>query len=71
MSTGVKKLSKFIQSSKEILFTTTDEKVITPHKKGTPVNVKASINHNDLLRFFGEKKDTNIFQTEIKLNGCI
>ena len=57
MPTGVKKLSKFIQSSKRNSFTTTDEKaVITPHKKGTPVHVKASINHNDLLRFFGENK---------------
>ena len=46
-----------IISSKRNSFTTTDEKaVITPHKKGTPVHVKASINHNDLLRFFGENK---------------
>ena len=38
-------------------FTTTGKKaVITPHKKGTPVHVKASINHNDLLRFYKADK---------------
>ena len=33
---------------------TTDEKaVITPHKKGTPVHVKAAWVYNDLLRYWG------------------
>ena len=36
ITANCKKLSKFIQSSKRNSFTTTDEKVITPHKKGTP-----------------------------------
>ena len=57
MPTGVKKITKFIESSKRNSFTTTNEKsVITAHKKGTPVHVKASINHNDLLRYFGDDK---------------
>lgn len=57
MPTGVKKLSKFIEDSKRSSFTSTEKKsVITAHKKGTPVHVKASINHNDLLRYFNEHK---------------
>ena len=36
LTTGVKKLSKFIQSSKRNSFTTTDEKKLSHHRKGTP-----------------------------------
>ena len=57
MPTGVKRIKKFIEKGKRNSFTTTGEKaVITPHKKGTPVHVKASINHNDLLRFYKADK---------------
>ena len=57
MPTGVKKIKKFIETSKRNSFTTSDKKaVITPYKKGTPVHVKSSINHNDLLRYFGDDK---------------
>jgi len=57
MPTGVKRLTKFIQKIKRNSFTTTGKKaVITPYKKGTPVHVKSSINHNDLLRYFGDDK---------------
>ena len=57
MPTGVKKIKKFIETSKRNSFTTSDKRaVITPYKKGTPVHVKSSINHNDLLRYFGDDK---------------
>ena len=48
---------EFIEKGKRNSFTTTGKRaVITPHKKGTPVHVKASINHNDLLRFYKADK---------------
>jgi hypothetical protein len=57
MPTGVKRIKKFIEKGKRNSFTTTGKKaVITPYKKGTPVHVKSSINHNDLLRYFGDDK---------------
>ncbi len=57
MPTGVKRIKKFIEKGKRNSFTTTGKRaVITPHKKGTPVHVKASINHNDLLRFYKADK---------------
>ena len=54
MPTGVKRIKKFIEKGKRNSFTTTGKRaVITPHKKGTPVHVKAAWIYNDLLKYWG------------------